>query len=141
MVGLVNAIGITISIVTIKYFGRRTILIFGHIGIFIAYGFVIFFDKKKESTGVIISILTFLFIYQNSSGPVTWIYFTETTVDAALGICLFTLWFTVFLLSFICPILMGLNVDDVFMGFSVVSLIGALFCFIWIKETRGLTEK
>ena len=71
----------------------------------------------------------------------TWIYFTETTVDAALGICLFTLWFTVFLLSFICPILMGLNVDDVFMGFSVVSLIGALFCYIWIKETRGLTEK
>ena len=48
MVGLVNAIGITISIVTIKYFGRRTILIFGHIGIFIAYGFVIFFDKKKD---------------------------------------------------------------------------------------------
>ncbi len=136
-----NALAIIVSIVTIKYFGRRTILIFGHIGIFIAYGLVMFFDIKKDSTGVIISILVFLLIYENSSGPVTWIYFTETTVDAALGICLFTLWFTVFLLSFICPILMGLNVDDVFLGFSLISLMAALFCYIWIKETRGLTEK
>ena len=52
-------------------------------------------------------MMLFLLSYENTSGPVALLYATETTIDAALGICLLTLWGTVFVLSLVCPILMS----------------------------------
>ena len=97
-----------------------------------------------NNNGVLTMILTFMFIDQITSGPVVWLYATETTVDAALGICILTLWGTVFLLSFISPILMKdsvLGASNVFFLFAGLSALGCIYSIFVIKETMGLSEK
>ena len=62
----------------------------------------------------------------------------------ALGICLLTLWGTVFILSLVCPILLKpevLGASGVFFIFSGISIFGSLYGVFVIKETAGLTDK
>ena len=85
-----------------------------------------------------------MFIYENTSGPVAWVYAAETTIDAGMGICLFTLWMTVLVLTIVSPIIMDravLGPDITFFIFSGLSVFGTLYSATFIKETKGLTDK
>jgi len=102
------------------------------------------FDVYKVDNGVLPMILLFIFIYQFSSGPIAWIYAVETTIDVALGLVLLTLFSTIFVLSLVCPILMGkdsIGPNNVFIMFSAFSFLGAVYAFFVMKETKGLTDK
>ena len=93
---------------------------------------------------MIAMVLLFLLVYQNSSGPVAWLYAAETTIDTALGTCLLVLWGTVFLLSFLCPMLMSkdsIGPSNTFFIFAGLSALGAIYAAVMIKETRGLSDK
>ena len=88
-------------------------------------------------------IMAFLFVFQNTSGPVSWIYATETSNDAGLGVCLFSLWSSVFLMALFGPILMGNNsigASNVFFLLSGISFVATIFTHCVIKETQGLTD-
>lgn len=103
-----------------------------------------YFNSQGIDLGVIICILIFLIVYQNSSGPVAWLYATETTIDAAFGVCLLVLWGTVFVLSLVCPELMkpdSLGPSNVFYLYAILSFIGSIFCGTILIETQGLTDK
>ena len=41
---------------------------------------------------LILMIMGFLLVYYNTSGPIAWMYASETCTDVAVGISLFTLW-------------------------------------------------
>ena len=91
-------------------------------------------------------MLLFFVAYENTSGPLAWIYATETTIDAALGSCLMTLWGTVFVLSIVCPILMtdpphGIGPSNTFYMLAGTQVLGTLYCYFFMKETMGLTDK
>ena len=49
--------------------------------------------------GVLAMLAAFLFVYQNTSGPVAWCYVSETCCDVALGANLFVLYAVVLVLS------------------------------------------
>ena len=73
-----------------------------------------------------------------------WIYTAETTIDAALGMCLFTLWFTVTWLVLVCPPLMSedsIGPTNVFWLFSGISFVATIYVWFFIKESKGLTER
>ena len=95
-----------ISIEFVKHFGRRTLLIGGHIGIALAHGLCAYFNFSGSNTGIIVMIILFDLIYYNSSGPLAWVYAAETLIDVALGIAILVLYFSAFTLSIISPILM-----------------------------------
>lgn len=102
------------------------------------------FNNMENDMGVLVSMLAFIGIYQNTSGPIAWLYATETTIDTALGICLFTLWGTTFLVSLLGPILMSsdaLGISNVFFLFAALSFCGTIYGYFFIKETKGLTDK
>ena len=80
-------------------------MIWGHIFMGILHAMVGVYGKEGNDKGVVLMIFAFLFVYQNTSGPIAWLYAAETTIEAALGFCIFVLWGTVFVLSLICPIL------------------------------------
>ena len=65
----------------------------------IAHTLIAVFSITKINYGVLSMICVFLLIYQNTSGPVAWVYTAETVVDVALGICIQMLWGTVFVLT------------------------------------------
>ena len=94
-----NCLSALMSIFIIKLFRRRTLLIWGHFFIGVAHCLVGIFVILEFNNGVIAMIAVFLFIYENSSGPIAWLYAVETVIDSGMGICLFTIWGTVCVLS------------------------------------------
>lgn len=144
LVGVAQFLASFISTQTVKYFGRKPLLLVGHVGIAMVHAGVAIFNIEHIDIGVVIMVLAFMFIYQNTSGPVTWLYASETTIDAGMGICLLTLWGTVFVLSIVCPIIMdpsSLGPNTTFFILSGISLFGFLYVFIFIKETFDLSDK
>lgn len=43
--------------------GRRTLLLYGHVGIAICHFMIGFFNMRNDSTGVLLMMLTFLIVY------------------------------------------------------------------------------
>ena len=76
-----------------------------------------------------------------------WLYATETTIDAALGVCLFTLWGPVFVLSLVFPLLMvdygkgGIGPANTFFLLAGTQVFGSLYGYCFMKETKGLNDK
>jgi len=144
IVGIIDLLACFLSIWTVKKFGRVTLVIWGHLLIAGAHFGVGFSAMNDSNTGVLLFVLLFLVIYQNSSGPIAWLYAAETTIDAALGICIFTLWGTVFILSIVSPILMkdeNLGEQGTFFLFAGLSILGSLYCKTILIETKGLSDK
>ena len=113
-------------------------MIYGHIAIAIIHILVGYFDTIGNNNAVVVLICVFLFVFENSSGPLAWLYAAETVVDVALGLCYFTLWGTVLILSMVCPVLMGPNsigTSNVFFIFGGISFIAAIYVYFFIKET------
>lgn len=102
------------------------------------------FNIYGNDIGVIMMVMAFMFIFQNSSGPIAWIYCSETTIDAGMGICLLSMYGTVFILSVICPMIMdpsSLGPTTTFLIFGGLQFIGYFYILIAMKETKGLTDK
>ena len=118
-------------------------LLVGHTAICICHFFIAVFILTGFNGGVIFFMCAFLFFYQQSTGPIAWIYVAETVVDAALGVCIQVLWLCVLLLSLTSGPLMEskLTPAGVFFMFSLFSFVAVFFVYFNIAETRGLTEK
>ena len=109
-----------------------------------AHGGCAYFDATDNNTGIVAMVIFFLFAYYNSSGPLAWLYAAETLIDAALGTAITILYLTAFVLSVVSPILMQddmMGPTAVFIVFSGFSLAGALYSGIYIRDTRGLSDK
>ena len=63
MVAFVNLFSSFTSIFAVKYFGRRTLLLLGHSGIFVAYMLMGWFVIIDFNYGVLVMICVFLFVY------------------------------------------------------------------------------
>lgn len=106
LVGIFSLAATALSLWLVKHLSRRTLLVFGHTAMAFAHVMVAVFNLEGINTGVLCMILLFKLIYLNTSGPITWMYAAETTIDAGMGICLGVLWGTVLVLSLVCPIMM-----------------------------------
>jgi predicted MFS family arabinose efflux permease len=99
MTGIAGLLGTLTSIAILNKVGRRRLLITGHILIGICHTLVGIFAFYNFSLWVCIMVVTFIYTYQVSNGSLIWLYTSEVVVDTALGLCIFTLWGTVLLLS------------------------------------------
>ena len=99
VVGLVNFLSACLSILSLRFFGRRTLLLIGHAGICLSYLFMAVFTITGVDYGVLAMLCSFLLIYQNTSGPVAWAYAAETCCDVSLGVSLLVLYSVVLFLS------------------------------------------
>jgi MFS family permease len=136
-------IGLAIAVLILKKIGRRTLLYSGHIVMAVCHALVGVFAFYNESVWVVVMMVAFVFFYQVMNGPVVWLYVSEVVVDTALGLAIFTLWATVLVLSLTTNFLMesALKPQGVFWIFAGISIFGSLFCFIFVRETKGLNDK
>ena len=91
-----------------------------------------------------IGLFAFLIFYCNTTGPLAWVYAAETTTDSGLGFCLFIMYLSIFSLTLVCPYLMQPNIlgtANVFYLFAGISLVGSIFYYFNLKETKNLTDK
>lgn len=143
LIGMVNLLSFAMATWTVKSFGRKPLLFWGHIGIGISHALIGAFILAGFDFGVVIMICVFIFIYANTSGPIAWVYLAETCTDIGIGLGLLTLWAVVFIQMLTTPALMNsaLTPAGVFFLMSFLSICAAGFIKYWIRETRGLTDK
>jgi hypothetical protein len=124
-------------------FGRRPLLFWGHIGISIAHALIGAFILTGFDMGIVVMMCIFIWIYANTTGPIAWVYSAETCTDIGLGVCLLTLWAVVLIEVLLVPTLMNssLETSGVFFLFAAFSAVAAVFIFVFLKETRGLTDR
>ena len=142
MVGLFNFIGSCFSTLTVTYFSRRPLLLFGHSGIFLIYTMMGFFTYYKKNTLVLVTMCSNLVVYQNTSGPIAWAYASETLCDVSLGMVLLTLFATVFVLNLTTQPLMDSKLEQygVFWLFGTFNFFAIFYVYFLLPETKGLTH-
>lgn len=143
LIGSAMCLFALVSVYFVKRFKRRHLLIPGHLLMGTCHVLVGVFAILGHDGLVILFMIGFIMFYEVLNGASCWVYTSEVAVDVALGLCLGTLWGTVFVLSLVTNFLMNsaLHVQGVFWLFGGISFIGAGYCHIFIKETYGLNDK
>jgi major inositol transporter-like SP family MFS transporter len=107
IIGFVNFASAASAFLVLQRIGRRPLLIWGHTGIAIAHFAIGVMTILAFDWGILVGICVFIIIYELTSGPVAWMYAAETCCDMSLGICMYTLYFVVFILSLVTEPLMN----------------------------------
>ena len=142
LTGAIQLVAAFLAIKTVPYFGRRFLYVYGQIALGLTLATISLCIVNSFYTITIILVLIFEIIYATSVGPVHWIFVPEICNDAQLGF--------VMTMNYTNGILIGMFSESItdrlgptggFAIFATVSLIGAIFIFIFVKETKGLTDK
>jgi len=144
LIGVVNFLSSATSIFSAKHFTRRSLFIWGHFLMGLSHIAVGVFAYLDQPTAVLMSMLSFIFFFQNSSGCITWLYCSEVAVDLVLGFVGFTGYLVVFILTLTTQFMMEsetLHAWGTFWLFGGISLVAALWMHAYLKETKGLNDK
>jgi len=142
IVGCVNWAGAILSPIPLVYFGRKTLLFWGHLSMGVSLVVVGVFQVYEMSIPLIIALCWFITSFQFSQGPIAWMYAAEVAVDTALGLCVLALFLSLLekaiTMEFMVHSAMG--PEGMFFLLGGITLVGAAFIAIYIKETKGLTD-
>lgn len=143
VIGVWNFFSSACSLYSAKHFSRRFLFICGHFGMGVAHCLVGLCILLVWSNLALVAMLIFMFIFQNSSGCITWLYCSEVAVDVALGIVGVAGYFTIFWLTlYTVPLMDSIGQSTTFLLFGIVSIMASIWCFFFLKETSGgLTDK
>ena len=143
LIGVFNLLAHIPAIYLIKLLPRRILLVTGHLIMAACHILVGAFAAGSDDIGVIVMMIIFITTYVITTGPIIWLYVSEIVVDSALGVCLFTLWSMILLLSLFTNVLMEsfLRPEGVFWIFGISSLFGAWFNYNYVKETSTLSDR
>lgn len=144
VVGWVAFVSSLFSTQLVRCFGRKTLLLWGHGAIALLHAGVAISNIENFDEGVVFSTMGFILAYQLTSGPITYIYATETTIDAASGIIMPALFGTIFVISIVSPIIIDPNVlgpTGTFWILCGISALAFFFVLIFMRETYGLQDR
>ena len=86
LIAAVNFLASFVSIASVRIFGRRPLLLFGHAGVAVCHTLIGLFVILGQGEAVLVTTCIFMFIYQNTCEPIGQVYVTETCSDIALGV-------------------------------------------------------
>jgi len=143
LIGVTNCVCAASSVLTVRNFGRKTLLVTGHFLMSALLTLVGVFSMLQSSNLMLAFILLFLASFQFTDGPLFFLYTSEVTVDSGLGFGVFGIKFTGLVISLTNEYLMDSPIQPhgVFWLYAGVTLCGALFFTLAMKETKGLTDK
>ena len=148
MILSIGCVSSLLSIIAIKNFKRKTLLISGHLltGImFILISFLLNNLVESPLNNAILGILySFSIVYQVTCGVVVWIYMVETLSDSGLSITMFAYYLVAIGVNLIAinKTLIADTFDyDLFYIFGGLALILSIYVYKLMKETKGLNEQ
>jgi sugar porter (SP) family MFS transporter len=141
-IGVVNLVFTILAMLLVDKLGRKPLMLFGSAGLCILY-IVVVRMLAAGSTEVSWFLLSAIGVYAMSLAPVTWVLISEIFPNKVRGvatsIAVLSLWAAYFILVFTFPILFDKLGDKTFYIYSVVCLIGFMFVYFKVKETKGKT--
>lgn len=146
IVGLVNFLMTIVALWLVDKKGRKTLLLWGAVGMIFSLGYLTFeFSKPAQfGIGVLIALLVYISFFAASFAPVMWVIISEIYPTRIKGLAMsFSTaisWFCTFLTVYFAPVIQGtLGLSYLFAIFGVFSIIAFVFVKIWIPETKGKT--
>jgi sugar porter (SP) family MFS transporter len=141
-IGGVNLVFTLLAMMLVDKLGRKPLMLIGAGGLAILY-IVVVRMLGAGSPNVSWFLLSAIGIYAMSLAPVTWVLISEIFPNkvrsAAISIAVLSLWAAYFILVFTFPILFDKLKDNTFYIYSGVCIIGFVFIWFKIKETKGQT--
>lgn len=146
LIGLTKVIVLIIAMTMIDKFGRRSLMIFGSIGLIIFMSLIAwtFYGQHFEGPGIVWFLLGYMFFFGLSDGIVIWVFISEIFPNSirskgqSLGS--FTHWFFAVIISWTFPVAINspaIGPGNVFMFFAVMMFLQLLFSWKLMPETKG----
>jgi len=141
-ISLVNLVFTLVAMSLVDRWGRRPLMLTGAGGLAVLYiiiGYILF---KGNGNGLSIFILLAIGTYAMSLAPLTWVLISEIFPNrlrgVATSVAVMSLWLAYFILVFTFPIIEKHFGDAIaFWGYSVICLLGFIFIYFKVKETKG----
>ncbi len=141
-IGGVNLVFTLLAILLVDKIGRKPLMLAGAGGLAILY-IIISVLLGTKSASVSWFLLAAIGLYATSLAPVTWVLISEIFPNkiriAATAVAVLCLWAAYFILTFTFPILYSRLQDRTFYIYACICLIGLLFIWLKVKETKGKT--
>ncbi|HTE29877.1 MAG TPA: sugar porter family MFS transporter, partial [Chryseolinea sp.] len=141
-IGGVNLIFTLLAMLLVDKLGRKPLMLIGALGLSLVYIIVVVM-LGKGSGSVSWFLLSAIGLYAMTIGPVTWVLISEIFPNkvrgAATSVAVISLWLSYFVLVFTFPILFEKLKDSTFYIYSGICLIGLIFVWFFVKETKGKT--
>jgi MFS family permease len=141
--GVTDFTGGVFAIFLMHKFGRKSMLIFGHamMGL-MELGAGAFFQANLPGP-MYLCLNGFILSFSMTSGPVTWLYISECTVDTATGLVVLGLYTSCMQQVLSMEFLMGsanFGLAGTFYLFGFENFLCVIFLILFVKETRGHTD-
>ena len=141
--GLSKLLGVSVSFFLVDKVGRRPLLIFGSVGSSVSLLVVAFADATVSVWMMVLGMSLFIFFFSLSWAEIFWIILSEVfsmkAKSSAIAMCTATL----FLVGSVADMLFltvrnGIGFGS-FILYSAISLMGGVFVYFFLPETRGKT--
>lgn len=141
-IGGVNLVFTILAMLLVDKLGRKPLMLIGAGGLAILY-LIVVISLGAHSANVSWFLLAAIGVYAMSLAPVTWVLISEIFPNKVRGeattIAVISLWAAYFILVFTFPVLFEKLQEKSFYIYSAVCVIGFLFIWRKVKETKGKT--
>lgn len=141
-IGGINLVFTLLAMALVDRIGRKPLMLAGAAGLAILYILISIFLGAKSST-VSWFLLAAIGLYATSLAPVTWVLIAEIFPNkiriAATSVAVLCLWAAYFILTFTFPVLYSKLQDKTFYIYAAICVIGLIFIWLKVKETKGKT--
>lgn len=141
-IGGVNLVFTLVAMLLVDRLGRKPLMLLGAGGLAVLYIIVV---RKLGAGSADVSwyLLAAIGMYAMSIAPVTWVLISEIFPNkvrgAASAIAVLSLWAAYFVLVFTFPWLFEKLKDSTFYIYAGICLLGVVFVWFKVKETKGRT--
>jgi len=141
-ISIANLVFTLVAMSLVDKWGRRPLMLIGAGGLAILYVIIGYILHVGSGAGLSVFILMAIGIYAMSLAPLTWVLISEIFPNNVRGlatsIAVISLWMAYFILVFTFPIIEKHFGDAVaFWGYAFICVIGFLFIYIKLPETKG----
>lgn len=142
LIGIVNFVSTLGGLGLLAVSGRRTIMLYMNGLMAIILVLVGLSIKNQWTTPTIICIMSFIAVFEFSSGPITWLYMSEIMQDKAVSVATVLNWLMNLVISIITPVIASEEtIPYIFISVGALTTLGTIFIFFFMKETRGLNKQ
>jgi sugar porter (SP) family MFS transporter len=141
LVGVVNWAAAMASIPLLIRFGRKTLLIFGQIGMTASVVVLGILAINGNEDGIKVFTLCFVAFFEFSIGPILWLYAAEIMTETGMSAASLITWIVTIIFGLFTGKLFDLlTPEGMYFTFAGIDIVGLVFILFVIKETKGLSK-
>jgi MFS transporter, SP family, xylose:H+ symportor len=143
--GAINLIFTIVAMLIVDRVGRRPMMLFGCLGIGVSHLLSgLAYRAGWHGSAVLLLTLGAIACYALTLAPVTWVLISEIFPNRvrsqAVSVAVSALWVASFVLTYTFPLInKALGSSGTFLGYGAICMLGALFVYACVPETKGRT--